>query len=129
MKSLLRCLPKADTVDVSDGSEKKERIAHSFTVESTIDVNLTYRSKPSRYDESTPSLTLGDAWKSMLPTKDGVIEAMSNAPPNTVEVFTLTQFDVEPTPVTIRRRVSTTQLEPLGAVGSPGLCSPTAALS
>ena len=88
MKSLFRCLPKADTVDVSDGSGTKERIAHSFAVESTINVNLTYRSKPSRYDESTPSLTLDGAWQSMLPTKDGAIEAMSPAPPNTVEVFT-----------------------------------------
>jgi len=60
----------------------------SFVVEASIEPNLKYRSMRNRHEEPTPSPTLENAWRSMLPTKDGMIEAMSPALSNTVEVFT-----------------------------------------
>jgi len=62
--------------------------ANSFVVEPTIEPNLKYRSKRNRHDEPSPPQTLAGAWRSLLPTKDGMIEAMSPAPAGTVEVFT-----------------------------------------
>jgi len=60
----------------------------SFVVESSIEPNLKYLSEGRRHQEPTQSPTLENAWRSLLPTKEGLVEAMSPAPPNTVEVFT-----------------------------------------
>lgn len=60
----------------------------TFTVEPDLAVNKQYRSDTRRHREPAPSPTLEGAWQKMLPSKAGMIEAMSPAPEGTVEVFT-----------------------------------------
>jgi len=77
----------ADAMRASTASAPSPQAGSAFVVEAAIKPNLTY--KPTRqYRDPTPSPTLEGAWRSMLPTAHGCIEAMSPAPENTVEVFT-----------------------------------------